>query len=982
MVRKLYVLVRTAIYLFIVIGCLYVATSIRVLSANSSTNELVELRSNKDDQSKNVKHKVAITATPTPTPIESQVVCGEVDFSTASDRKSFYLVLFRCAEEGLQRYDEPIYLEPGYQRANPGLYQITGGNIIPLQPTKNSAEHGNISHMLAGTVTFSSIESCSVCGLGPAVTPTPNIGAELGISELEINPTVPKAFSPFSLTFTIGNARNVQAFEPVSGHYRVEILFSFSLNEKISLYFDSEDVESAKRLSLKTLPSLSAGEQTKLTISDLYFPTATEGSIEISLISKDLESDEHENRLLSRFKIDGLPVLQGIQCKGAINFTMDFLASGGIGSSTNRLVGAVGKTATDPKALFTSMILDASPELATCMSNHDDILMALPECSAEHLYPVKAVIEEKVPNAHINLFDKIAFFFETAGGGIGDTMACFNFLLGFMANDEPLPKSTIGATETPNAIVITQRLNVRSDPEINQNRITSVVQGDNITIVGRNNACSWLQIILPTEPNKTGWVSRYGANGQELVRLNISCDDITVTEIVSTPLAAQPLPVPTPIPPTSQPAPVAQPQPASAGKVLFDDDPRTNRYKDNNTFCSGFSSDCDFGNCAVSSKLVGGPYCREGDYPYIRPGQYRITLLGIGNVSAGATDYGPAKDTFSFGRYDTALPITFTFCWPGRAENGYGFETMAIARSQDATVNRITVEYLGENCTDSSLVSAPVNAEPIPTPESPPTASAPGGPNISFNADRTSFNAGECTTLRWNVENVQAVYLNGEGVAGNDSRSVCPGSTNTYKLTIQTGSESLERSLTITVNQPAGAQIDFRADRTELNAGECTTLRWDVDNVQAVYMDGTGVIGHSGGQICPTTTRTYQLIVIRQDGVQEERTVTVQVNTTSDLHTPQASVSESHIGCPSSETECPDLFVYTGPGMDYPEVGRYPRGTSVFIFGKFHRDPTFWIKIETLDGTQGWIQSFLVTDNPFSIPDIDAPPTPIPTPSS
>ena len=32
----------------------------------------------------------------------------------------------------------------------------------------------------------------------------------------------------------------------------------------------------------------------------------------------------------------------------------------------------------------------------------------------------------------------------------------------------------------------------------------------------------------------------------------------------------------------------------------------------------------------------------------------------------------------------------------------------------------------------------------------------------------------------------------------------------------------------------------FRADRTTINAGQCTHLRWDVDNIQAIYLDDQG----------------------------------------------------------------------------------------------------------------------------------------------
>jgi len=70
--------------------------------------------------------------------------------------------------------------------------------------------------------------------------------------------------------------------------------------------------------------------------------------------------------------------------------------------------------------------------------------------------------------------------------------------------------------------------------------------------------------------------------------------------------------------------------------------------------------------------------------------------------------------------------------------------------------------------------------------------------------------------------------------------------------------------------------IQFDADQRELAAGQCTTLRWDVEHVQAVYLDGQGVAGHDTKQVCPAQTTTYTLRVVTADG-DVHRTVTINV---------------------------------------------------------------------------------------------------------
>jgi hypothetical protein len=85
--------------------------------------------------------------------------------------------------------------------------------------------------------------------------------------------------------------------------------------------------------------------------------------------------------------------------------------------------------------------------------------------------------------------------------------------------------------------------------------------------------------------------------------------------------------------------------------------------------------------------------------------------------------------------------------------------------------------------------------------------------------------------------------------------------------------------------------ISFRADATELAAGSCTTLRWDVEDVQEVYLDGQPQQGHGSKQACPVQTQTYELHVISAAG-EFRHQVTVNVvqasptSIPSDTHTP------------------------------------------------------------------------------------------------
>jgi murein DD-endopeptidase MepM/ murein hydrolase activator NlpD len=75
----------------------------------------------------------------------------------------------------------------------------------------------------------------------------------------------------------------------------------------------------------------------------------------------------------------------------------------------------------------------------------------------------------------------------------------------------------------------------------------------------------------------------------------------------------------------------------------------------------------------------------------------------------------------------------------------------------------------------------PTRRPPTRTPTPTPTAT----PSISFRADPTLIGLRQCSTLRWDVENVQAVWLQNDPVSGHSKRSVCPQETTTYTLRVK-----------------------------------------------------------------------------------------------------------------------------------------------------------------------------------------------------
>lgn len=86
---------------------------------------------------------------------------------------------------------------------------------------------------------------------------------------------------------------------------------------------------------------------------------------------------------------------------------------------------------------------------------------------------------------------------------------------------------------------------------------------------------------------------------------------------------------------------------------------------------------------------------------------------------------------------------------------------------------------------------------------SPTSAQPPGSPtpvDANFRADQTTLAAGECTTLRWEAQNAQTVFFDGQPTTVTGATEVCPTATRRYTLlVIQTDGTQTPYFVSITV---------------------------------------------------------------------------------------------------------------------------------------------------------------------------------------
>ena len=189
---------------------------------------------------------------------------------------------------------------------------------------------------------------------------------------------------------------------------------------------------------------------------------------------------------------------------------------------------------------------------------------------------------------------------------------------------------------------------------------------------------------------------------------------------------------------------------------------------------------------------------------------YQLAFVGgdqlgaASGVNVVATPAGAEVDV-TVNMFATAEGGTFTGRWQVRNPDG---------------------EFIGETLTVVIKVEGVATATPTST------TTPSDEVKIEFGADSDTITQGECTFLRWEVENALEVYYQEGGVAGEGGeRRECPSLTNTYKLrVVHAGGETTEEQ-TITVQPPGGTEDEFSNFQVTEQTSDSIRIRVDYNYV-------------------------------------------------------------------------------------------------------------------------------------------------------
>lgn len=123
-----------------------------------------------------------------------------------------------------------------------------------------------------------------------------------------------------------------------------------------------------------------------------------------------------------------------------------------------------------------------------------------------------------------------------------------------------------------------------------------------------------------------------------------------------------------------------------------------------------------------------------------------------------------------------------------------------------------------------------------------------------------------------------------------------------------TSSPTVSPSLVPSQTPLPAAGIAFYADQTNLVAGQCTTMHWQVTNASRVLLDNERVLASNSRKVCPLQTITHSLIVVTLDNQTVQRSITITVVLPSPTPTsvpptftatpvPTATFTPTPVGC-------------------------------------------------------------------------------------
>lgn len=143
-------------------------------------------------------------------------------------------------------------------------------------------------------------------------------------------------------------------------------------------------------------------------------------------------------------------------------------------------------------------------------------------------------------------------------------------------------------------------------------------------------------------------------------------------------------------------------------------------------------------------------------------------------------------------------------------------------------------------------------------------------PAAKLTVSRNDITAGEAVTVKWETKDAKEILLNGEKVEKVGGKSVTPpAGTNKFEIVAKRGKKTARDSATVTVTvvKPPEPKVSLTTDKSNIDLGQATTIRWSTENARTVTITGLGEVPGSGErEINPRASTTYTATALGDGG--------------------------------------------------------------------------------------------------------------------
>jgi len=142
-------------------------------------------------------------------------------------------------------------------------------------------------------------------------------------------------------------------------------------------------------------------------------------------------------------------------------------------------------------------------------------------------------------------------------------------------------------------------------------------------------------------------------------------------------------------------------------------------------------------------------------------------------------------------------------------------------------------------------------------------------PTAKLTVSRNDITKGEAVTVKWETKNAKEITLNGQKVDKIGGQSVSPADTTKFEIVAKRGKKTARDSATVTVTvvKAPEPKVSLTADKSALDLGQATTLRWSTENAKIVTITGLGEVPGSGErEISPRASTTYTATALGDGG--------------------------------------------------------------------------------------------------------------------